>query len=138
MLIWYHGIAMGLLFPYIQKVQTFHVWCYNCWFYPNCWFTVKYRPKLNFLPKKFKFHQVFLLIKEGNDISNIHFKIQDHTMKTFFKIVISNIARLHQPPTLWLWRLTLPPGKVVPPTFFHQNDHKGYKRDYLGALGHFI
>ena len=32
MLIWYHGIAVGLLFPYIpknQKVQTYHVLRHN-------------------------------------------------------------------------------------------------------------
>ena len=42
------------------------------------------------------------------------------------------------PFTLWLWRLTLPPGKVVPPIFFHENDRKGCKRDYLYALGNFL
>ena len=40
----------------------------------------------------------FLLIKEGSDVSNIYCKIQDHTMKIFFKIVISNIAGLHHHP----------------------------------------
>ena len=42
------------------------------------------------------------------------------------------------PLTLWLWRLTLPPGKVVPPFFFHENDCKGCRRDYLNALGNFL
>ena len=32
----------------------------------------------------------------------------------------------------------LPPGKVVPPIFFHENDRKGCKRDYLNALGNFL
>ena len=29
-------------------------------------------------------------------------------------------------------------GKVVPLIFFHENDHKGSKRDYLYALGKFL
>ena len=28
------------------------------------------------------------------------------------------------PVTLWLWRLTLPPGKVVPPIFLHEYEKK--------------
>ena len=40
--------------------------------------------------------------------------------------------------TLWLWRLYLPPGKVVSPTFFHENDRKGCKRDNVFALGNFL
>ena len=56
-------------------------------------------------------------------------------MKIIFKIVIFNIAGVHQPP--WLWLLNLPLGKVVP-NFFHQNDRKGGKRDYVGVLGNFL
>ena len=42
--------------------------------------------------------------------------------------VFLKLKRLQQPPlTLWLWRLTLSPGKVVPPIFFHENDRKGCK-----------
>ena len=58
-------------------------------------------------------------------------------MKMVFKIVISNIARLHPPHPLTLMAYPTP-GKVVPPTFFHQNDGKGCKRDYLECLGHFL
>ena len=36
-----------------------------------------------------------------------------------------------QPPHPLTLTLTLPPGKVVPPILFHQNDRKGCKRDYL-------
>ena len=39
----------------------------------------------------------FLLIKEGNDVSNVYCKIQDHNMKVCFKILIPNIAELHSP-----------------------------------------
>ena len=49
-----------------------------------------------------------------------------------------NWKRLHTRLTLWLWRLTLPQGKVLPPFFFHQNDYKGCKRYYLYALGSFL
>ena len=34
----------------------------------------------------------FWLIKEGNDVSNIYYKIQDHTCTQFFKILILNIG----------------------------------------------
>ena len=81
----------------------------------------------------------FLLIKEGNDVSNIYCKIQDHTVKIFFKIVISNIARLHQPPSPSDFDcLPYPQVRWYPQLFFHQNDCKGCKGDYLDALGHFL
>ena len=35
------------------------------------------------------------------------------------------------PLTRWLLRLTLPPGKVVPPIFFHENDRKGCKIEII-------
>ena len=79
-------------------------------------------------------------MKDGSDVSKIYCKIQDHTMKIFFKIVISNIVRLR--PTNPPHPLTLTayptPGNVVPNFFFHQNDRKGRKRDYLDALGLFL
>ena len=34
-----------------------------------------------------------------NDVSNMYCKIPDHTTKIFFKLVISIIAGLHQPPS---------------------------------------
>ena len=43
----------------------------------------------------------FWLIKEGNDVSDICYKIQDHTCIQFFKNVILNNRGLYQPlPTL--------------------------------------
>ena len=38
------------------------------------------------------------------------------------------------PLPLGLWRGTLPPVKVVPPTFIYQNERKGCRNDYLEAL----
>ena len=158
MLIWYHSIAMGLFFPYIHfHTESTNIrcmksqWRRNCSFCPIWRIISEMKAKIEFFAKKVLNIRIslcfflFLLIKEGNDVSNIYCKIQDHTMKTFFKIVISNIAGLHQPPlTLWLWRrlhqppspswlwrLTLPPGKVVPPTFFHQNDYKGCTKEII-------
>ena len=53
--------------------------------------------------------------------------------------MILNIGGLHQPPPyLKFWQLTLPPGKVVPPTFFRQNERNGCSNNVLGALGHFL
>ena len=39
---------------------------------------------------------LLLIIKE-TDVSNIYCKIQDHTIKIFFKIVIFDIVGLHPP-----------------------------------------
>ena len=49
-----------------------------------------------------------------------------------------NWKRLH-PPTHPLTLTAYPtPDKVVPPFFFHENDRKGCKKDYLYALGNFL
>ena len=100
MLICYHGIAKGLFFPYIYQEST-NIPCmtsqsrHNCRFCPIC---PKYRSKSNFCQKvlNIKISPECLLIKEGNDVSNIYCKIQDHTKKIFLKILIFIIARLHQ------------------------------------------
>ena len=39
-----------------------------------------------------------LLIKERNYVLNIYCKTQDHTKKNVLKMVIFQMARLHQPP----------------------------------------
>ena len=43
----------------------------------------------------------------------------------------------NHPPTLGLWRPT-PVLRGILGIFFHQNDRKGCKRDYLDARGHFV
>ena len=92
MLIWYHGIAMGLLFPYISKK------------YKHPMFVVTMKSKLSILPKLRIYSEIkakieffvqkvlnigilpgFLLIKEENDVSIKYCKIQDHTKKNFVK-----------------------------------------------------
>ena len=75
---WY-GIAINESPLSIQTKKSMNIscmmskWRHNCWFYPNCWFTLKCRSKLNFLPKISKYWNFtgVLLIKYGNDISNI-------------------------------------------------------------------
>ena len=42
------------------------------------------------------------------------------------------------PLTLWLWRLTLPPVKVVPPIFFMKMTAKDVKEITYYALGNFL
>ena len=116
MLIWYHSIAMSFLFPYIQKSTNFHVLRPNDVIISNSAQIADLQWNIGqnriFLPKKFQISEFqrfcffffflflffFLLIEERNVISNIYGRIQDHTMKILFKIVISNIAGLHQPP----------------------------------------
>ena len=54
-------------------------------------------PNFIFRPKSSQYRNFmgFLHLKEENDVSNTYCKIQDHTKKTIFKIVIFNIAGLH-------------------------------------------
>ena len=67
----------------------------------------------------------------------LYCEIHDHTKKMFFKIVIFNIVGLH-PPLPSDFNGLLYHRVRWYPHFFHQNDSKGYKRDYLDALGHFF
>ena len=105
MLVWYHGIAMGLLFPYIPKKYKHTMYDVTITsllsILPKLPIYSEIQAKIEFLAKKVSNIGVspgFLPIKEVNDVSNIYCKIQDHTMKIFFKIVLSNIAGLHHPP----------------------------------------
>ena len=53
--------------------------------------------------------------------------------------VFLKLKKVASTPTLWLWRLTLPPGMVVPPVFFMKMTTKDRcKWDYLYALGNFL
>ena len=49
-------------------------------------------------------------------------KFQHHSMYFFLKMANKCFLKTEKgcihPPTLWLWRLTLPLGKVAPPFFF--------------------
>ena len=83
MLIWYHCIAMGLLFPYIpQKVIITHVWHHNDVIIDDFAqfgdFQWNIGQSLIFCQKS------FLLVKERNDVSNIYCKIQDHKLGGYF------------------------------------------------------
>ena len=98
MLMWCHGIAMISSFNTYQKVQTFHDIIADFPQIVNLQWNIG---QIEFLAKIFSKFQNFtglLLIKEGNDISNIYCKIQDHNIKIFVKIMIPNIAWLHPPP----------------------------------------
>ena len=61
---------------------------------------VENNENLFFRHKSYKYQNFtgFWFIKEGKDVSNIYYKIQDHTCPQFFKILILNIGGLHQPP----------------------------------------
>ena len=56
----------------------------------------------------------------------------------FLKIVISENAGLHKPPSHSDFDGLPYPRVRWYPNFFHQNDRKGCKWDYLDALGHFF
>ena len=66
----------------------------------------------------------FLLIQKGNGNSNMFSKFQHPSMQIFFFFKMANLCFLKTekvastPLTLWLWRLTLPPSKVLPPILF--------------------
>ena len=49
-----------------------------------------------------------------------------------------NWKRLYPPPTLWLWRLTLTPGKVVPPNFFFMKMTAKDVKEITYAIGNFL
>ena len=87
MLIWCHGIVlMGLFFPAINKLQTSQVWHHSdvsdviianfAQIADSQWNTGK-----NWI---FGISPGVLLIKEGNDVSNIYVKIQNHAKKIIF------------------------------------------------------
>ena len=80
----------------------------------------------------------FFLKKKGNNVSNIYCKIQDHIKKIFLKIVIFNIAGLHQSPSPSDFDGLPYPRVRWFPKLFHQNESKGGKRDYLDALSHLL
>ena len=130
MIIWYHGIGMGLFLSYIpNQVQTSRVWRHKndifvdfaqiADFQWNMGQTWIFRQKV----LNVRISPGFLLVKEENGISNIYCKIQNNkyedTMKIFFKIGLI-IADLHPPLTLTLllWRLTLPRVRWYPQLFF--------------------
>ena len=69
-----------------------------------------------------EFHLGFLIIQEGNGNSNMFCKFQNHSMQIlFFKMAnsyfLKNWKGCITPLNLWLERITLPPGKIVPPIF---------------------
>ena len=85
-----------------------------------------------------EFHRVFCLYKREMIITTCSVSFSIIVCRYFSKWRIFLFSKnwkgcINPPPlTLWLWRLTLPPGKVVHPFFFfHENDRKGCKRDYL-------
>ena len=65
--------------------------------------------KINFFAMKVP--NIGISILKRNGVSNIYYKIQNPILQ-FFKILISNIRGLYQPPPYL--KLTLPWGKVVP------------------------
>ena len=147
---WYQKVDMDLLYPYIPKwvqsakalrsydvIKTSRTWKFR--------YFAKNRRKFKISLYKFwisEFHRVFCLYKRKMVIPTCSVSFSFIVCRYFSKwwiILFLKLKRLQQPPlTLWLWGLTLPPGKVVPPFFFHENDRKGCKRDYLYAHGKFL
>ena len=77
------------------------------------------------------------LIRELNDISNIHSKFQDHTINKFSKwrlLIFPGGNHQPYPPSLTVYLNH--PG--YPHFFFHKKYHKGCTLDYLDGLGHFL
>ena len=50
---WFRYGSLLSIHTKTKKVQTSYVWRHNDVLCPNCRFTVKYRPQLNFSPNKF-------------------------------------------------------------------------------------
>ena len=122
----YHGIAMGLFFPYIPKSikipRMTSKWRHNVWPSPKFYKFWKYRWKQwksILSPQKFQiseFHWVCGLRKWcfWHILTDLRIYLHAICQNFYF-----NIDGLHQPsPYLKLWQLTLPAGKVIPPTSF--------------------
>ena len=127
---------MDLLYPYIPKwvqsakalrsyevIKTCQTW--------KLWFFAKNRRKFKISLWKFwisEFHRVFCLYKRKMVIPICSVSFSIIVCRYFSQWWITNWKRLHPPPlTLWLWQLTLPPGKVVTPIFFRKMTAKDVK-----------
>ena len=86
----------------------------------NCDFLRKIGENSKFCYKSSEYQNFtgFFAIQQENGNSNMFCKFQYHNMQIFFRIAnflfSKNWKGCINPPTLWLWQLTLPPGKVVP------------------------
>ena len=105
----------------------------------NSRFSVKHRPKLKSSPQIKISPDIWVIKKEMTSVTHI---VSLKTMSNIY--FVFKLATLNFPwwqpllPLLTgLWRRTLAPGKVVPPTCFHQNDSEGCRIDHLDGLGHF-
>ena len=95
---------------------------------------MKYRPKLKISLKKvlnIGISPRFWLIREGNDICNIHSKLQSIKFSKWWLLIFSGGNHPSYPPSL---TVHLTPRR----DFFHQNDRKGCIVDYIDCLGHFL
>ena len=104
-----HGIAIGLLFPYIPKKYKHPMYDVKMTLqlpiFSKLPIYSEIQAKIKFLTKEFQIQEFhlfffffFFFFALGNVVSNIYCKIQDHVMKMFFKLVISKTTGLHPPP----------------------------------------
>ena len=142
---------MDLLYSYIPKwvqstkaLRSYDV-MKTCWTWKLRYFAKKIGEKSKkskgcYKSSEYQNFTRFLLIQKESGNSNMFCKFQHHSMQIFFKMSNFKCLKIEKGcvhPTLWLWRLTLPRGRWYP-HFFHENDRKGCKRDYLYALGNFL
>ena len=113
-------------------------WTWKLWFFCK---KIGENSKFGYKSSEYQNFTGFLLIQRKMVIPTCSVSFSIIVCRYFSKWQIKmskNWKRLLHPLTLWLWRLTLPRVRWYPQFFFHENDRKGCKRDYLYALGNFL
>ena len=106
----------SLLFIHTKKAKTYQVWRHKDVIIIDCAQIADLQwniGRIEFSAKKISKYRNFarfFAYNKGNDVSSINYKIQNHTVKIYFKTVICNMPVISNTayPT---------PGKVVPRTF---------------------
>ena len=117
-------------------------WRYQTWLTSKCRFSGKYRPKWNFSPKKVPKIGIspgVLLITEG--VVFLICSVSFRTIPWRFFFSNSDLKYFEVATTPFLWTLKAYPTTILggtPGIFFHQNDYKGYKRNYPDAQDCFV
>ena len=146
---------MDLLYPYIPKwvqlakalrsydvIKTCRTWKLRFFWVKN---RRKFKKIQNFAIKvlNIRISPGFLLIQKENGNSNMFCKFQHHSMQIYFSKwrinVFLKLKRLQQPPSPSDFDgLPYPRVRWYSHFFFHENNRKGCKRDYLYTLGNFL
>ena len=118
-------------------------WPNKAWPTWKCRSSAKYRPKLifalNLKISKYRNITRFFVYKEGIVFLTYSVSFRFISCRYFSKWWLKIFSGCnHHPYPQTSTAYPTPCSGVPPDFFFHQNDHKGCKRDYLDARGHFV